>query len=168
MCTVLSHLCDCLELHTPSCTLHSASDTLNHQIPHTRLSAVGSHIFSVIGPPSSLTETLFRLIQVKPQNIYFPKTIDLPCFLFHAAGFMHLKSLFAAHFVCKFCKVRMLVCKCLHACLHACVHVHVLSLYRQDFALYEYFNYCYYYFVGKRGEARDAGWKHWSLCGINA
>ena len=41
---------DCLQLYTPSCTLSSASDTLSLQIPHTRLSTVGSCTFSVFGP----------------------------------------------------------------------------------------------------------------------
>ena len=36
--------------YTPSCTLHSASDTLSLQIPHTKLSTVGSCAFSVFGP----------------------------------------------------------------------------------------------------------------------
>ena len=44
------------------------------------------------------TETLSGLIQVIPQEIYFPKTIDLPCFRFRAAVFIRLKSLFAARF----------------------------------------------------------------------
>ena len=43
--------------------------------------------------PSSLTGTLSGLIQVKPQNFSFSKTIDLPCFPFHAAVFLCLKSL---------------------------------------------------------------------------
>ena len=47
MCTAPSYLCDCLQLYTSSHTLHSASDTLSLQIPHTKLSAVGSHAFSV-------------------------------------------------------------------------------------------------------------------------
>ena len=43
------------------------------------------------------------LIQMKPKSIYFPKTVDLPCFLFRAAVFIHLKSLFAACF--KLCEL---------------------------------------------------------------
>ena len=50
MCTALSYLCDCLQLYTPSHTLHSASHTLNLQIPRTRLSTVGSHTFAVFSP----------------------------------------------------------------------------------------------------------------------
>ena len=30
--------------------------------------------------------------------VLFPKTVDLPCFPFRAAVFIHLKSLFAARF----------------------------------------------------------------------
>ena len=48
--------------------------------------------------PSSPTETLSGLIEMWPKNISFPKTVDLLCFLFRAAVFIHLKSPFAAPF----------------------------------------------------------------------
>ena len=39
----------CLQLYTPSRTLRSAFDSLSLQIPRTRLSTVGSRLFSVFG-----------------------------------------------------------------------------------------------------------------------
>ena len=39
--------------------------------------------------PSFPTETLSGLIQIKSKNISFPKIVDLPCFLFRAAVFIH-------------------------------------------------------------------------------
>ena len=45
--------------------------------------------------------TLSGLLQIKPEDISFPKTIDLPCFSFHAAVFLCLKSLlFVVHLSC--------------------------------------------------------------------
>ena len=41
-----SHLCDCLQLYTPSRTLCSSSDTLSLHILHIRLFTVGSHVSS--------------------------------------------------------------------------------------------------------------------------
>ena len=49
--------------------------------------------------PSSLTETLSGLVQVNLKSLLFPQIIDLPCFPFHAAVFICLKSLFAARCV---------------------------------------------------------------------
>ena len=94
----------------PSSTWH----TLHYsslQICCTKFSAVGSHAFSVFSwlsihikwPfPSSPTETLSRLLQIKPEHISFSKTIDLPCFLFHAPS--------SSASVCQFCIVSILVC----------------------------------------------------------
>ena len=45
-----SYLSDCLQLYTPSRTVRSASETLNLQIPRTRLSTTGARAFSVFGP----------------------------------------------------------------------------------------------------------------------
>ena len=78
----------------------------------------------------------------------FPKAVDLPCFLFHAAVFIHLRSLFAACFkLCifsLFCIVRMLVrvcvcvcacvcgaCVCVCMCVCMCVCVHVCACVRE-------------------------------------
>ena len=40
--------------------------------------------------PSSLTEALSVLIQIKSKNMSFPKIVDLQCFLFHVS--IHSKS----------------------------------------------------------------------------
>ena len=59
-----------------------------------------------------------------PKNISLPKTVDLPCFLFRAAVFIHLESLFAVRFkLCEICVVRMLVCAGLYVCVCVCVCV---------------------------------------------
>ena len=74
-----------LQLYTPSCTHCSDPDTLSPQIPHTRLPTVDAHAFSMPlyaewPSPSSPTETLSGLLQIKPQNVSFPKTTDLSFF----------------------------------------------------------------------------------------
>ena len=53
----------------------SRSDTLGLQIPPTRLYTVGSSTFSIFlnDHPLLLTETLYGLLQIKPQDISFPK-----------------------------------------------------------------------------------------------
>ena len=54
---------------------------------------------------SSCLWTLDCLLQLwyLSRNIHFPKTVDLLCFLFRVAVFIHLKSPFAARF--KLCKL---------------------------------------------------------------
>ena len=61
-----SFLCKCLQPYTPSCTLCSAFDTLIPQIPRTRLPRIFclQSISMEWLSPSSLTETLSRLVQV--------------------------------------------------------------------------------------------------------
>ena len=88
--------------------------------------------------------SLSGLIQVQPKNVSFPKTRDLPCFLFHVAVFIHLRSLFAACFkLCKlsFCGQNACMCGCLCVCVsvhgHACVCAWN-SRYRPDCALYTF------------------------------
>ena len=76
--TAPSYLCDCLQLYTPSRTLRSASDTLNLQIPCTRLSTVGSRAFSVFGP-STWNDLPLHLRQ-KPSLDSFK--LNLKTFLF--------------------------------------------------------------------------------------
>ena len=50
---------------------------------------------------------------MQPKNIYFPKIVDLPCFLFRAAVFIRLKSPFAARFkLCQFSFLRVPLCVC--------------------------------------------------------
>ena len=79
-------------------TLCSASDTLSLQIPHTTLHCCFLRLFCFgciymeWPSPSSLTETLSGLIQIKSKNIYFPKIVDLPCFLFCADVLIHSTS----------------------------------------------------------------------------
>ena len=46
----------------------------------------------------SPTENSYGLVQVKPQDVSSTKTTDPPCFPFHAAVYIRLKSLFATHF----------------------------------------------------------------------
>ena len=108
--TAQSYLCDCLQLYTPSHTLRSASDTLSLQTARTRLSTVGSRAFSVFGP--STWNDLHLALRQKPsldsfkcnlKTFFLLKTVDLQRFLFCVDVFVHLKSLFAAHFkLCEF------------------------------------------------------------------
>ena len=93
--------------------------------------------------PSSLTETLSGLLQIKPQDISFPKTIDLPCFPFSASSLCCLFKLciikFCIFSVLLFVRVHPCVCVCM---LHVCVYVLIIvSMDTLDFALYKYFNY---------------------------
>ena len=79
------------------CILCSASDTLSLQISRTSLSTVGARAFSVFFPSAwnDLPLPLRRkpsLDSVKPKNIYFPETIDAPCFPFCTAVFIHRMS----------------------------------------------------------------------------
>ena len=67
------------------------------QIPHSRLSTAGSRAFSVFGP-STWNDLPFPLRQRPSLDSSFPKPVDLPCFLFRAAVFIHLKCLLAARF----------------------------------------------------------------------
>ena len=97
--TAPSYLCDCLQLYTPSRTLHSASNTLSLQIPRTRLFPVGSHAFSVFSP-SARTDLPLPL-RHKPSLDSFKcnlKTFLFPCFLFHADVFIQVSWAFAARF----------------------------------------------------------------------
>ena len=108
--TAPSYLCHCLQHYTLSCTLRSTSDTLSLQIPRTRLSTVGFHAFSVFGP--STWNDLPLSLRQKPsldsfkcnlKTFFLLKTVDLQRFLFCVDVFVHLKSLFAAHFkLCEF------------------------------------------------------------------
>ena len=63
--------------HT-SCTLHSASDILSLQMPHSRLSTVGSRTYCVFGPSAwnDLPLPLWqkRLIQISSKN-FFPQKL---------------------------------------------------------------------------------------------
>ena len=63
-----------------------------------------------------------------------PKTADLSHFPFHAAVFIHLKSLFAARFVYIFCMVHMFACAgaSVCVCMCVCVHVNVLRIVSAD------------------------------------
>ena len=75
----------------------SASDTLSPQIPRTRLSTVGSCAFSVFGPFTwnDLPLPLWQkpsLDSFRSNLKTFPKTVDLPCFVFHADVFIHSRS----------------------------------------------------------------------------
>ena len=88
----------CHQLDTPSHTLCSADDTFSRQISRTRLFTVGSHVFSVFSP-EEWNHLPLPLWQKNPlwtlsNQTSFYKTIDLPCFQFCAAIFLHLKSLF--------------------------------------------------------------------------
>ena len=84
---------DCLQLFVPSCTLRSISDTQPPASLHQTLHCWFLHLFyfwsiSMEWPsPSSLIETLSRLIQIWSKKISFPKIVDLPCFLFSASLF---------------------------------------------------------------------------------
>ena len=86
MCAVLSYLFDCLHLYTPSRTLCPTSDILSLQIPHTRLSTVGSCAFSVFGPftwnglPLPLgKKPSLNFFKSNCKKCLFSKTIDLLC-----------------------------------------------------------------------------------------
>ena len=95
----------CLQLYTPSRTLRSlflilsASSSL-HQTLYCLFPCLLClrSLYTKWPSPSSPTESLSGLIQVKTQNNSFAKTIDLPCFPFHAAVFTRDKSQFAARF----------------------------------------------------------------------
>ena len=56
----------------------------------------------------SPTENRYSLVQVKPQDVSFTKTTDLPCFLFRAAVYIRLKSFFFLLFFAKYIIVRRL------------------------------------------------------------
>ena len=46
---------------------------------------------------------IYYVTKVQHKNVSFPKTTGVPCFLFFAAVFVRLESLFAAIFkLCKF------------------------------------------------------------------
>ena len=73
--------CALIFIYTPSCTLCSTSDTPSLQIPRTRLSTVGSCVFSVFSP--STWNDLPLPLQQKPsldsfksclRTFLFPKT----------------------------------------------------------------------------------------------
>ena len=95
----------CLQRYTPSRTLRSASDNSVSRC-FTPDSTVGCHAFSVFGPSTWNDLPLPFLSNRNPLWIHsivtekhsFPKTVDLPCFLFHGADFIHLESPFAASF----------------------------------------------------------------------
>ena len=76
----------------------SGSDTLGLQIPLTRLYTVGSSTFSIFlnDHPLPLTETLYGLLQSKPQDISFPK--QQPAVFFHS----QLMSSSASSLCCSF------------------------------------------------------------------
>ena len=77
--------------YSPLCFWHSQPPDSSHQTLHCWF----PRAFSVFSPsPSSPTETLSGLLQIKPQDISFSKTIALPCFPFHAVVFLCRKSLF--------------------------------------------------------------------------
>ena len=100
-------------------------------------------LYMELPSPSSLTETRSGPIQVKPYDIFPPKTLDLPCFPFRAVVFIRLKSLLAARFklwvnyvlfsqyahicgclcVCAWTCVYMCVCVCVCVCVHVCMPV---------------------------------------------
>ena len=66
------------------------------QIPHSRLSTVGSRALSFC--PSTWNDLPFPLRQRPSLDFSFSKTVDLPRFMFRAAVFIHLKCLLAARF----------------------------------------------------------------------
>ena len=75
--------------------------------------------------PSSPTETLSGLLQIKPQDISFSKTIDLPCFLFRA-GVLKPPPQVSVCCLFKLCVtacVCVCVCLCVRACVRACMSV---------------------------------------------
>ena len=109
--TALSYSCDFLQLYTPVLSapllILLASRFLS---PDSLLLVPTLFCFQFIymewPSPSSWTETLSGLIQMEPENISFPKTVDVPCFLICAAVLIHLRSLIAACF--KLCKLSCL------------------------------------------------------------
>ena len=94
--------------------------------------------FSVFGPSTwnDLPLPLWQKLSLDSfkcnlKNLSFPKTVDLPYFQFHAAVFIHLKSLFATCFkLCIFSFVQsecLCVCGCLCVCVCVCVCLHVCA-----------------------------------------
>ena len=83
-------------------------------------------------PSVSTCTMVIGLFQVQPKNVPFSKTVDVPCLLFHAAVFIHLKSLCDAHF--KLCKLSFVWSEGLHVwvpvcvCVCVCMRVHVHAL----------------------------------------
>ena len=105
--TAPSYLCDCLQLYTPSYNLCSASDILSIQnSSYQTFHCWFLHLFRLwplyikLPSPSTPTKTLSGLLQMKPPDNSFSKTIDLPCFPFNTAIFLCLKSVSV---VCESC-----------------------------------------------------------------
>ena len=131
--TALSYLCDCLQLYTPSCALHSASDTLSLQIPHTRLSPIGSRAFSVFSPSvwNDLPLPLWQKLSLDSFKCNL-KPFLFPCFLFRADVFIHFK--FPGHLLpilsCVYLALysqNACVCRCLCVCVCACYVLRIVS-----------------------------------------
>ena len=86
--------------------------------------------------PSSPTETLSGLLQVKPQDISFLKTINLLCFPYSMLPCFHPSQVSGAHF--KLCVSWILysqyadVCWCLCVCVGVCVYMCALRIVSTD------------------------------------